>query len=180
MRACVVTEGQADALFLEWLLGKRFNGTDFSVVAAAGKSSAQAHARTLLYAQQLPVALVIDADTNDPARIAEDRRYFVDSLEKVAGETPFCVALCVPAIEALLFTDVSLLERAAGRRLTQRERIEAEFAPKRVLEQVFADQEQPLIEFVKRSKSADPTSLRRQGVAAQLAEFLESISVKAA
>jgi hypothetical protein len=180
MRAYVITEGQADAELLQWALGTKVNGTDVSVVAASGKSSAQSHARTLLYTQKVPVALVIDADANDSARIAEDQGYFEDSLQRVAGDIPFCVVLCIPEIETLAFADLHLLEQVAGRRLTDHERIEAEFAPRRVLQQIFATSDLALGEFVRRCKQRDPLPLRKHPVVARLVEFLSSIRVQAA
>ena len=68
--AYIVTEGQFDREILEKLLPKPLL-QETAIIAAGGKYAAQSLASTILPIKQLPVALVIDGDTQDEHRIRE-------------------------------------------------------------------------------------------------------------
>jgi hypothetical protein len=120
IHAYVVTEGAVDAKILQKLLPKQVvEDTEF--VAGAGKYSAHSLAVTLLALKQRPLALVIDADTNNQNLIQEQRSYLQELLRQAASDTRFEIFAAVPTLESIFFQDRDLIEQALHRKLTESE-----------------------------------------------------------
>jgi hypothetical protein len=132
MKNYIVTEGPADAELFRRVVGQWHPTDPWSVVEGGGKSSASSVARTLLARASGNVMLVLDADTNDSALIAQQRADFEASLGMVAPPAAYRVLLLVPELEALLLRDDVL--REAGRSpLSGTDRELAHYAPSMVL-----------------------------------------------
>lgn len=97
-KAYVITEGPFDAEILKQLLSaKVLRDTEF--VVAHGRYGAQSVARTLLATRHIPVALVVDADTTDEARIAEQKDFLEELLRQASSGTRFQVFLIKPGFD---------------------------------------------------------------------------------
>ncbi len=141
----VVAEGKTDTLVLQHLLEPEVPRGDARVriIGAGGWSLADSTARTILAVHREPVALVVDADATSPDRVDERRQFLEWSLRSVASSPSlFRVFLFVPQMEALFFEgDIPKQLRRhfkPGVRypLTAEMKLEAKYAPRRVLEEV--------------------------------------------
>lgn len=133
-KACVITEGQTDIDILKRVLPPRLT-TDVEFVAGGGWSGAQSSAVTILAKRQIPVALIIDADTNDEQAIQEKLDVSRWSLNQAAAQVPFDVFLAIPQIEAVFFQDRPFLEDVTNRRFSDLEWKLMKLQPK----ELFAD-----------------------------------------
>ena len=133
----IVTEGEHDRLLLETLLDIAPVDSRIRVVAAGGWSAADSYARSLLMHNTENVALVVDADSNDPHLVENRKRFLRGSLGEISSTKERKVFVIAPAIEAILFHDRKALEDAAGHSLSDIELVRAEFEPKKVLLEVF-------------------------------------------
>jgi predicted ATP-dependent endonuclease of OLD family len=97
MRHYIVVEGHSDELLLRSLLPEDVEDKVI-IVVAGGKSSAMQLANSLSVAKRAPVALVIDADTENADRIREDELDFQDFASALPVETPPVLFLGVPDI----------------------------------------------------------------------------------
>lgn len=99
MKAYVVTEGASDAA----MVSRALTGAgleDVHVAAAGGRSSAISLARSILRSRRRPVALVMDADTTDPARVREQEQVLSDLVSGSTKSPSFRVFLAVPVMES--------------------------------------------------------------------------------
>jgi hypothetical protein len=120
----VVTESEeAASLFNRVLPADLLKDT--GVVSAGGKYAAFSMASTLMSARSRPVALVIDADSDNPA-VVREKEETTASLLLPAAIVPYKVCVAVPSIAAL----------------------NREFGDSPSLEQVQALQQHPLIQQV--------------------------------
>jgi hypothetical protein len=176
----VVTEGEADAEFLRWMLDDELKEGELEIRSARGKSSAESLARSLLASKREPLALIIDADSVDPGTIEELQEYYSYSLHQAGGSTPSCVVLMKPALEVVAFYDPDLLKLVSSRKLTDREDLEAQFKPKEVLSKSLATQSSfhPLLAFTKAVKEIGAGSLRRHPEIVALTNFLREAGTR--
>lgn len=121
----IITEGVSDAEILGAVLPKTVvENVEF--IVGSGQYSAQSLARSVLAVEQVPVALVVDADTSDTASIQEKYEFLQASLNQASPDVPFKVFLAVPEIEILLVQDMTFLKRLTKK--PQFSDIEVEFA----------------------------------------------------
>lgn len=100
--AYVVTEGEIDVAILKKLLPSEL-AQHFTFYAAHGTYAARSAAGTLLSVRMRPVALVLDADTEDPAEVREKIELVNTMLYPASSpETPFKVFLATPSIASIL------------------------------------------------------------------------------
>jgi hypothetical protein len=144
MRVAVVTEGAADSAIIGRVFAASFrdeHSADVSprrsgsveIVPAGGASAAESLARSIVVSRPNPVALAIDADEIDTARIAERQRFLESSLAMYGSRRPTLVVLFVPTIEATLCRQPAALTGVA---LSEIERERAKFDPRDVLHEV--------------------------------------------
>ena len=136
MNGYIVVEGPAEAALVSRLLPDDLSNSVF-VANANGRSSAISLCVSLLVKRQKPAVLLVDSDTVEERSIQEQRIVLKDLLSPAGGAAPFLVALAVPEIEILLFSDLEGLEKAIGIKSTEREAIQAEFRPKKILKQMI-------------------------------------------
>lgn len=136
MKGYIVTEGASDAVLLRSLLEAELPDS-VGIVAAGGRSSVVSFAKSILVSRREPVALVMDADTIDPAAVRGQEREVYDLLRAASYRTPFRLFLAVPELEALLFADVEALSRLVGVEVTWQEAREAEVRPGKVLDEIL-------------------------------------------
>jgi len=131
-RAYVVTEGKSDVVILERCLPEDIVKR-VTFVPGMGSYAAMSMAATLLPVKKLPVALVLDADTENESAILEREDFLRSFLRAAAGDVPFEVFLAVPTIEAILFRDRTLVPQLTHRELSDQEWEQARYDPKQVL-----------------------------------------------
>jgi hypothetical protein len=175
----VITEGDSDAEILKAVLPEKVV-KNVQFVVGSGRYSAQSLARSILAVEQMPVALVVDADTNETAAVQEQHEFLQASLNQASPDVPFEVFLAVPEIEVLLVQDLAFLKR-----LTKRSRfsdMEVEFArlhPKKFLLNAL-EREEPY-EVVLRDILGDldeqtVEAVQQHPLVEQLGEFVLSIT----
>lgn len=141
----VVTEGPSDADLVEFLLEPEIHERQSAddregiervrVVPGGGQSGAISLGRSLLALKRQPVALLVDADTNDEERIEEFRDFLIRELRITAGDTPFRVLIAVPVIESILFQSPSTTEwirEQLGEPVSAEYLLEAKYDPKKL------------------------------------------------
>src|SRR5262245_55798732 len=102
--AYLITEGKSDEEMLRKLLPEDLVYST-EIVNGGGSYGAQSLTGTLLSTRRLPVALVVDADTDDADTISEREVVLRELLQSRAGgnERRFLLSLMVPAMEIVFF-----------------------------------------------------------------------------
>jgi hypothetical protein len=131
-QAYIFVEGEPDVAILKKLLPANLR-KGVEILAGGGVDGATTLAASYLAKRRRPVALVLDADTNDKELIYE--RYDVArwSLDQVSGSTAFEVLIAKPSIEAVFFQDQALLEAATQHKFTELEWRLAKLQPQEIL-----------------------------------------------
>lgn len=143
-RAYLVVEGPADIRVLTSLLPKHvLEGV--RLMDGRGKYGAESLARSLAATKDVPVVLLIDADTSDEALIAQKRQDLTYLIHQVSAGAPFEVLQAIPEIETIFFADRALLEQLIERKLTDLEWQLGQRQPRELLQAVAGD------EFVERA-----------------------------
>jgi hypothetical protein len=106
-------EGPSDAEFLRRILAKELI-QDAEIVVAGGRRGIPSLARSVLVTRRRPIAVVIDADSNDAEMIQEQRDDMEDLIRAADSSVPVKVIAAVPAIEAWLFAAPGAIARVAG------------------------------------------------------------------
>ncbi len=169
-RAYVVTEGKTDVAILKSLLPPNLvDQTGF--VAGSGSYSAQTLAQSLLVAKQRPVALVVDADTEDVLSVQEKKDFLHEALNQVSPGVPFGVFVAVPEMEIVFFQEKPLLEKALHQSFSPLEWEMSKSGPKKFLKLNNQDSETLL-------PTLDPQTLgtlRQHPLIRDLSQFLASV-----
>ncbi len=134
MKTVIITEGITDKLLLMNLFREY---PDLEIIVGSGYSSALGLASSILSSKNARVILVADADSNDPATIAERRDFIFSYLRRAPRNEDLAVVLFEPQIEAVLFQEPSVIKEITGEEFTPGELIEGRYQPKRVLEKRF-------------------------------------------
>jgi hypothetical protein len=97
----VITEGPLDAAVLRHILPKDLSSsTEF--VVASNRYSMQSLARSILATRRLPVAVVLDADTEDDRRIREDEEFLTEALGQASVGAKFGIFIAKPDLTSIL------------------------------------------------------------------------------
>ncbi|MGD1906719.1 MAG: hypothetical protein ACFB0C_12080 [Leptolyngbyaceae cyanobacterium] len=133
-KAYIVVEGPSDAQILRALMDETLlEGVKF--INGEGKYGAETLARSLLLDRNLPVVLVIDADTTNPEAIHNYQQDLDFLTRSAAGGTPYKILQAVPVIEAVFLQDRPLFEQFIDRQFTDLEWQLGQKAPKELLSQ---------------------------------------------
>jgi len=103
MKPFVVAEGETDRAVLRAALRFEPAGS-CEIVAARGKESAIKLAASIMMNRSAPVAVLVDADTTDPARIERQREEYARILTAYRNDTRFRLFFAVPDIESLVLS----------------------------------------------------------------------------
>ncbi|MEM7795327.1 MAG: hypothetical protein AAF579_12875 [Cyanobacteria bacterium P01_C01_bin.118] len=136
-KAYIVVEGPSDAKILRALLDETLL-EDVKFINGEGKYGAETMARSLLLDRQIPVLLVIDADTSNPEAIHSYQQDLDFLTRSAAVGTPYKILQAVPTIEAVFLQDRSLFEHLIGRQFTDLEWQLGQKDPKELLSQYSA------------------------------------------
>jgi hypothetical protein len=170
----VFVEGRSDEVVLSRLLSDLVPEEDIRLVASGGRDAARPLARKQLLVTRNPVALVIDSDTTDSMRVAQQQRDLEDYLRWGAQGVGFAVIQFVPEIEVIFFQGAAVLSRALGRDLDASTVIAGKFAPAAMLKQLMAQAGvDSLASLVARLDESDLAELRTVEPIAALRNFLQ-------
>ncbi|HEX6747906.1 MAG TPA: hypothetical protein VF092_11500 [Longimicrobium sp.] len=171
----IFAESITDRRLLERLLADLGPGCAFRVIHADGRDAARPLARTHLAIAHQPVALVMDAETTDTARIMQLQRDLEDYFLWVSQGVPFRVVQFIPEVEVVFFHHPEVLRRFLGDRLDKHAVVAGRFAPRAVLEELL--QGSSLTELIERLTEEDLEELRKHETVAELRSFVESSDV---
>lgn len=176
----VVTEGQSDKEILATVLPKEvIQNVEF--VVGSSRYSARSIARSILAVEQVPVALVVDADTSYAAAIKEQQGFLRAALGQASGGVRFKACLAVPEIEILLVRDRSFVEQLAGRSFSDLEMEFAKSRPKKFLCDVLNGENscsEMLQKTLEKLRNSNQTLelLQEEQLVKELSEFVLSVS----
>ncbi|MGK7943174.1 MAG: hypothetical protein AB4058_01745, partial [Microcystaceae cyanobacterium] len=139
MKAYIVCEEKLDVQLFKQILPSQLL-QDVYLVDAGSLYDVTSLACSLVVKRQVPVAIVINADSTHPHLIEERRRSFQDIIESVAINTDLVkVILAIPEIESIFFSDSDLLPKILGQKIPPEILTLAEFQPKKALQKLFPD-----------------------------------------
>ncbi|MEQ9000272.1 MAG: hypothetical protein RID53_27670 [Coleofasciculus sp. B1-GNL1-01] len=172
----ILTEGSLDKQLLKTVLPEKcLNNVE--VVEAGGLYAVKSLARSLLVRRQVPVIIVVDADSVDPEFIQERIENIEQIVKRVAVNTPVKVITAVPEMETIFFQDVSLLSRLLGYTPPQDVLNLASFQPKRALEQLLSQSKevQNQLQIIAQLKYEGAEILRQAPFIQEIIHFIESV-----
>lgn len=174
IRAYVITEDQSDVDILKkFLPDKLVEDTQF--VAASSQYNAQSLATTILAVKTKPVALVLNANTDNESLIEEKSDLLYQLLHQSSPGIPFQVLIAVPELEAIFFQDKHLIEKLVKRSLNNVEWQLAKSHPKEFLIKSL-DNNLQYLEIIFNNISADEIlTLEQHSIINQMASFLSSV-----
>lgn len=178
MIAYIVCEGPFDAELLKTVLPEKLLN-DVPVVSAGGLSAVKSLARSLVVRRQVPIIIVVDADSVVPELVQERLKDIEEIVEIVAINTPVKVVLAVPEMETIFFQDAIFLSRLLGYSPPQNLLDLAVFKPKEALGQLLSESEpnnhiSPL-EIIARLSNEDIDILRKAPFIQEIINFLEFV-----
>jgi hypothetical protein len=170
----VFAEGHSDEVVLSRLVSDLVPAEEIRLVASGGRDAARPLARKQLLLTREPVALVIDSDTTDSMRVAQQQRDLEDYLRWGAQGAGFAVIQFVPEIEVIFFQQPAVLRRALGQDIDASAVIAGKFAPAAMLKQLMAQAGiDSFSTLVARLDEADLAELRTVEPVAALRRFLQ-------
>ena len=128
----VIVEGVFDKFLLERILPEDILAHN-KIIVGNGDNLALSKARSLLIAADLPVVLIVDADSTEPAIIEEKKDFMVQSLRQFSESDHFKVVLAVPELEIIFFSSRAMIEELIQRPITDQQWESAQYRPKRIL-----------------------------------------------
>jgi hypothetical protein len=134
----IIVEGPTDIQVLTRILPKAVLD-NVRLVDGKGKYGAESLARSVAATRDVPVVLLIDADTTDETLITQKRQDVRFMVRQTSTGAPFHLLLAIPTIETVFFTDRVLLEQLIDRHLTDLEWQLGQRQPKDLLESVTGD-----------------------------------------
>jgi hypothetical protein len=125
----------------------------------------------------------LDAGTLNPDLVHEQRAGLSTLLGLVAAPGMWKVALFEPALERCVFRDAAFAERLFGGSLSKRQRVLAEYDPKRALAELSQERwgsTEDRAELVRRLAGGDLTPLTEEPALREIVEFLREASARSA
>jgi hypothetical protein len=180
MRRYLVTEAPTDVALLEVCLKPERAEHPLSFYAPESKSEAESVARSFLAVRHEPVVLVLNTNTNHPGSIEEQRDYFEGMLARGGPPEMWRVCLAIPEIESCFFDDLDFVERLFQTKLSEGDRVRAEFQPRAMLEKLFLTQNVPytpegIAQFL---GDKDLSPIRESRLVREVREALDAVSAK--
>ncbi|BAY99049.1 hypothetical protein NIES37_30280 [Tolypothrix tenuis PCC 7101] len=137
--AYLITENDKDIEILQRLLPQNLS-QNIKFIAGESSYRARSLASSLLATRKTPVALVLDADTDNESQIFERQDLINYVLNQASSGIPYQIFLAIPELEIVFLQDKSLIEKIAQRQFNDLEWQLAKSKPKEFLETVFGNQ----------------------------------------
>lgn len=181
MKTAVVTATELARDILKILLSDFHTGDQIIVASGGDRSSAESLARTYLLDGRA-VALVLDADTRNPDRIAEQHLVLSESLREVSATGRFKVLLAVPELEEIFFEAPGNTALIFHKPLPDEQWLRSRYEPRKVLAELICGTPAAQADATTIQKALSPDSiarLRNSSLIFQLRDFLAT-RIKAA
>lgn len=140
IKAYLVCESSYDEKLLGHLLSEKFQNNNV-VTVSGGKFGAPSLARSLAVRRQLPVIILVNAETTDQDKIVQKKLEIQAMIDDVAAHLPLKVSVATPTLEAIFFQDTKMLSRILGIEISDDMVTEAKDQPKKVLGKAIAQSE---------------------------------------
>lgn len=173
IHAYVITENEFDEEILQKLLPDELI-SNTHIVDHAGSYGAYTLAGSLLGTRRLPVALVVNANSEDGATIQEREDYLREFLlGPAAGQANrFQIAIFVPEIDSVFFESRALIEQLVGRPMSDLEWMLAKHAPKALLDSLPGGREANIARILDNLTPGQLHDIRNHSVLKNLINFL--------
>ncbi len=135
----VVVGGRAAQALLEKLTNDLEESVRIQFHIAEEKQSAHTLARTVQVRRGEPVALVLDADTNDSGMAEQEQSIYESYLNFTSKGVPFIVILIKPSIEEIFFESPDILSAITGKPLESKDILAGKAAPRLYLTELGVD-----------------------------------------
>ena len=172
--AYILTESDKDIEILQKLLPKKLT-QDIQFIAGGSSYRARSLATSLLATRKTPVALVIDADTNNESQIFEKKDLINYVLSQASSGIIFQVSLADPEIESVFLQDKSLIEKIAKRQFNDLEWQLAQSKPKEFLETVLDNKQSLNDKILGNLNDEEIKILQQHPLIQEIKGFLSSI-----
>lgn len=173
----IICEGPFDEQLLKTVLPGELL-TDVGVVSAGGVSAVKSLARSLVVRRQVPVIIVVDADSVVPELVQQRLNDIEEIVKSVAVNTPVKVILAVPEMEVIFFQkDVTFLSRLLGYIPSQKVLQSGVFQPRKALEQLLSESKniRDRSQIIRKLTNEDIEILRSSSVMQEIINFLQSV-----
>ena len=176
----IITEGQSDQEILKAVLPKEVvQNENVEFIVGSGRYSAQSLACSVLAVEQVPTALIVDADTSNKAAIQEQRDLLSFSLRQASPGIKFEVFLAVPEMEILLVQNLDLVQQLTnGQEFSELELEFAKLRPKEFLLRFLKPAESYIVtlrEILENLNEQTIKAIQEYPLVKQLDEFLRSL-----
>ncbi len=168
----VVVDGQTDQVLLEKLLHDLEESIQIQFHVVERKLSAHTLARTLQVKRGEPVALVLDADTNNTRMAEEEQSMYESYLNFTSKGVPFIVVLIRPSIEEIFFESPDILSDITGKPLDSKDIMAGKAAPRLYLTELGVD----LLRLLPTLNERQLRALRTVEPVATLRRFLHDLT----
>ncbi|WYL96768.1 MAG: hypothetical protein HEQ35_25870 [Gloeotrichia echinulata IR180] len=141
--AYMITESDKDVEILQRLLPRNLS-QNIKFIAGESSYRARSLASSLLATRKTPVALVLDAHTDNKSQIVERYDLIDYVLNQVSSGISYKVFMAIPQLEIVFIQDKSLIEKIAQRQFNDLEWQLAQSKPKEFLETVFGNSKEQI------------------------------------
>jgi hypothetical protein len=170
----IVTESPRHERLLNLLLSDLVQDHAVEIIGDRSRDSARPLARQISLLRRRPVALVIDADTVDAKRVAQQQADLEWYFRLSSNGLPLQVVHFVPTVEIIFFERPCVLERLLGRKLEQAVQVAGEIAPRAVLDRMLPELAgENLLRRIEDLTGDDLRELRSHPTVATIRRFVE-------
>ncbi|OUL31567.1 hypothetical protein [Nostoc sp. 106C] len=172
--AYMIAESDKDVEILQKLLPQNLS-KNIKFIAGESSYRARSLASSLLATRKTPVALVLDADTDNESQIFERNELINYVLNQASSGIPYQVFLAIPQLEIVFLQDKLLIEKIAQRQFNDLEWQLAQSKPKEFLETVFGNNEQINARIFENINDAEIEILQQSPLIQEIIKFLSSL-----
>ncbi|BAY61067.1 hypothetical protein NIES22_11280 [Calothrix brevissima NIES-22] len=172
--AYIITESNKDIEILQKLLPKNLS-QDIKFIAGESSYRARSLASSLLATRKVPVALVLDADTDNQSQIVERYDLINYVLNQVSSGIAYKVFFAIPQLEIVFLQDKLLIEKIAQRQFNDLEWQFAKSKPKDFLETIFANSKQINLGIFDNINDEEIQILQQHTLIQEIINFLSSL-----
>ncbi|OUL36771.1 hypothetical protein BV372_05670 [Nostoc sp. T09] len=172
--AYMITESDKDIEILQRLLPQNLS-QDIKFIAGESSYRARSLASSLLATRKTPVALVLDAGTDNESQIFERHDLINYVLNQASSGIPYQIFLAIPQLEIVFLHDKSLIEKIAQRQFNDLEWQLAKSSPKEFLKTVFGNDEQISARIFDSINDEEIKILQQEPLIQEIINFLSSL-----
>ncbi len=132
----IVVEGKLSRFLLESVLPEDVV-FESKFIVGSSYTNTLSKARTLLVSSDLPVFLIVNADTTDRAAIEEKEEFIQQFLGQLSSPEHFDIFIAIPEIASMFFQDRNALEQLAGQPNSDIQWEIAQYQPKEILKKIL-------------------------------------------